>query len=237
VAFSVPAGSFGYWSERLRSGNVVVDEAATRFGEAILGFRDPDGLALEFVAVEDDRREPWSRAQVPAEYAIRGLYGVTLSEEGLERTDKLLVETMGFRRARQQGNRYRYSAPGGGPAGAVDLVCEPDLPPGRMGTGVVHHVAWRAPDAAIQGHFRGAIAAAGLNVTPVMDRTYFQSIYFREPGGVLFEIATDGPGAMVDEPVDRLGMRLALPQWLEGKRGYIEARLPPLRFPEIARGA
>jgi glyoxalase family protein len=157
---------------------------------------------------------------------------VTLSEEGFERTAALLTGTLGFRQLSEADNRFRFQAGEGGQASLVDILCLPGRLPGRVAAGNVHHVAWRTPDDEHQKSWREAIAALHYNVTPVMDRKYFHSIYFREPGGVLFEIATDPPGFAVDEPADRLGSRLALPKQFESRREYLEARLPAIRLPQ-----
>jgi catechol 2,3-dioxygenase-like lactoylglutathione lyase family enzyme len=235
VAFSIPSGSLPYWTERLWTGNVALDGSGERFGDKLIGFRDPDGLRLELVEGED-RRTPWSGGPAPVEYAVRGFHSVTLSVEGYERTAGVL-DRLGFRKAQEKGNRFRYETGGGGPGALVDVECVPDLPPGRVAVGSVHHVAWRAVDDREQQTWREVVARAGLNVTPIIDRKYFRSIYFREPGGVLFEIATDAPGFAVDEPVEALGSELVLPPWLEPTRKELELRLPPVRLPERARGA
>ncbi|HYO24542.1 MAG TPA: VOC family protein, partial [Lacipirellulaceae bacterium] len=187
---------------------------------------------------------------VPAEHAIRGFHGVTISQEGYESTAKVLTELMGFTAQGSEGNRFRYRAgaatgAAAGPAGnaadgfasIVDLVCVPDARHGGMGAGIVHHVAFRTPDDPQQEGWREAIVGRGLNVSPVMDRQYFHSIYYREPGGVLFEIATDRPGFTVDEPVDRLGTTLKLPPPLEPYRAQIERAVPTLRLPGAAGNA
>ncbi len=236
VSLSIPKTAIGFWIDRFRAKALTVDGPAERFGAEVLSFRDPDGLRLEFIAT-DDPREPWTAGAVPAEFAIRGIHGVTLSEEGFERTAALLARTLGFRAAGQKGNRYRYEAGSGGAGAAIDVECLPDLPPGRIAVGTVHHIAWRTHTDAEQAAWRDDIAGKGYNVTPIIDRRYFRSIYFREPGGVLFEIATDPPGFTVDEPESELGTQLVLPPWLEPRRKDLELRLPPLRLPQRVRGA
>jgi glyoxalase family protein len=155
---------------------------------------------------------------VPADFAIRGFHHVTLSENGYERTASLLTDTLGFRLVQQHGARFRYAAGTGVPGTIVDLICAPEGRPGRVAVGTVHHVAWRTPTDEQQVKWRETIRDLQYNVTPVIDRHLFCSIYFREPGGVLFEIATDPPGFAVDEPADQIGTSLVLPLWLEGER-------------------
>jgi glyoxalase family protein len=220
TSFAVPAGSLGYWTDRAKSFGVELGMPLTRFGENGISLVDRDGLQLELIEVEGTGRE------------IQGFHSVTLSEEGFERTARLLGGTMAFRKAGEEGNRFRFVAGGGGRASIVDVLCMPDGNRGLQGAGTVHHVAFRTPDDESQQRWRGELAAAGMNVTPVMDRNYFRSIYFREPGGVLFEIATDPPGFAVDEPVEQLGSSLKLPQWYEPMREKIEKVLPKLRTEE-----
>ena len=169
---------------------------------------------------------------MPAGSAIRGFHGVALSEEGHEKTAWLLTDVMKFERIGSEQNRFRYRATGGdGFASIVDLLCVPDARHGAMGAGVVHHVAFRTGNDVQQAGWHEEIAARGFNISPVMDRTYFHSIYYREPGGVLFEIATNAPGFTVDQPLEKLGQQLMLPPWLEKHRAQIEASLPTLQLP------
>jgi glyoxalase family protein len=235
IAFSIPRHSAEFWLDRL-GGHGVVHEEHALFGERVLSFADPDGLRLELIAGSDPR-EGYAGGAAPPEHAIRGIHGVTLAEEGYERTAALLTSTMGFRKTAEEGNRFRFETGAGGAGATADVECVPDLSPGRVSAGSVHHVAWRTPDDAGQVAWHDTIADAGLNVTPVIDRKYFHSIYFREPGGVLFEIATDPPGFAVDEPAGQLGTRLMLPPWLEPHRAELEKVLPPLRLPAFAQGA
>lgn len=237
TAFAVPAGSLAYWSARLRERNVDLGPPETRLGEPVLRFADPDGMAVEIVGMADPKGVPWPAGPVPAEHAVRGFHSVTLSEEGYERTAEMLTELMGFTAAGQEDNRFRYQSAGGGLASRVDLLCTPDARHGLMGGGIVHHVAFRTPDSEHENEWRKRIAGRGLNVSPVMERTYFRSIYYREPGGVLFEIATDGPGFAVDEPETTLGSRLMLPPRYEPMRPEIEARWKLLRLPTAPFGA
>jgi glyoxalase family protein len=232
TAFSVPHASLGYWQERLQQGGVAVEGVVRRFDEDVLAFSDPDGLRLELVgSVLPDTRPVWKDGTVPAEHAIRGFFSATLSERDSSRTASLLTDHMGFRLVGEEGNRFRYESGEGGPGAIVDVLSQPEVTRERMGTGTVHHIAWRAKDDAEQLAWRDDMTRLGLNVSPVLDREYFNSIYYREPGGVLFEIATDAPGFAINEPVDQLGSQLMLPPWLEPQREIIEARVLPLRLP------
>lgn len=232
ISLSVSADSLGYWTERFRAHQVDFEEPGARFDEAFLTFYDPDGLQLELVAHAGAEERPgWAEGPIPPEHAVRGLHGVTLAEAGFERTASLLTRTMGFRPVRDDGRRFRYEAGAGGAGARVDILCLPDGPQGVILAGTFHHVAWRTPDDAQQNAWRAEMAGQGYNVTPVMDRQYFHSIYFREPGGVLFEIATDLPGFATDETPEALGTHLKLPPWLEPQRARIEHALPPLRLP------
>jgi glyoxalase family protein len=232
TALAVPVGALDFWMARLRQYNVAVETPVERFGEAVLRFTDPDGLGLDIVAVAKPRGEPWHAGPIAADHAIRGFHGVTISEEGYESTAQVLTGLMQFTAEGSDGNRFRYRAGAGDAlAATVDLLCVPDGRHGGMGAGVVHHVAFRTPDAQQQNDWRKQIVRAGLNVSPVMDRQYFQSIYYREPGGVLFEIATEGPGFTADEAAERLGSKLMLPPQLEPHRAEIERVLPPVRSP------
>lgn len=233
TSFSVPDGALGFWTERLKSRGIPFDGPASRFEEEFVRFADPDGLALELVAhAKGETGETRDYGPVPAGFAVRGFFGVTLSEEGYERTSALLTGTLGFRVAAETGNRFRYEAEAIGAGAVVDVLCLPYGQRGHVAAGTVHHVAWRTPSAREQVEWRKRLVGAGYDVTPVIDRLYFRSIYFREPGGVLFEIATDPPGFSVDEPADRLGSRLMLPARLESRRPELEKVLPPLRLPE-----
>ncbi|MGA3066010.1 MAG: ring-cleaving dioxygenase [Tepidisphaeraceae bacterium] len=232
TAFSVPASAIGHWARWLREKGVQVHVGTERFGQRVLGFSDPDGLQLEIVGSEDPLGRPWGGGPVAAEYAIRGFHGVTISEEGYENSAKLLTDVMGFQTVGNEQNRYRYRAGvGDGFAATVDLLCAPDAPRGSMGAGVVHHIAFRTRDDAQQAAWHEELVEKRFNVSPVMDRTYFHSIYYREPGGVLFEIATENPGFTADEPASELGRRLMLPPWLEANRAEIERIVTPVRLP------
>ena len=239
TSFAVPRNSLHFWKDRLTQNGVTPGPPAARFGHDVLGFSDPDGMGLEFVAIDDPVGHAWAAGPAPVEHAIRGFHGVTLSEEGYENTASLLTEVMGFESLGSDGERFRFRAGAGAVwgrarvafASIVDLVCTPDARRGRLGAGVVHHVAYRTPDDAQQQAWRGELARLKYNVSPVMDRNYFHSIYFREPGGVLFEIATENPGFTADEPAGELGTVLQLPRQLEPLRGEIVRAVPPVRLP------
>jgi glyoxalase family protein len=234
ISFSIPENALGYWMERFRAHDVAFEKPIVRPDEEALVFFDPDGLQLELVAHEDaEARDPWRDGPVPGERAIRGFYSVTLSEQRHERTASLLIETLGFRFAQESGERLRYKVNHGGAGAMVDVLRRPHGIPGGVAVGSVHHVAWRTPDDEQQLAWRQEIGRAGLDVTRVMDRQYFHSIYFREPGGVLFEIATDPPGFTVDEALEQLGTQLRLPPWLEPMRADIERGLPPVRVRQM----
>jgi glyoxalase family protein len=233
TSFSIPAASLGYWTERLVEGGVRFERPEDRFGETVLRFPDPDGLRLELVAAAEDQRERWADGPVPAEVAVRGFHHVTLAVADPSRTADLMTGTLGFRRTGEAEGRTRYEAGEGGPGNTVDLADATGFPRGTMGVGTVHHVAFRVPDEETQLELREKVAALGYNVTPVLDRNYFRSIYFREPGGVLVEIATDPPGFAVDEEPEHLGEALKLPPWLEPQRDRLEEVLPPLRIPAV----
>ncbi|MBV8456694.1 MAG: VOC family protein [Acetobacteraceae bacterium] len=230
IGFAIPRAALGYWLGRLTERHIEFEGPFDRFGERVVRFKDPEGLQLELITDERAvRREGWKGAGIDAEYALRGFHSVTLWEQGYERTAKLLTEHLGFVPVGQEESRFRFAVPGGdGPGGVVDIRCIPGFWSGAMGGGTIHHVAFRAADDGDQAETRERLIAEGLDVTPVLDRNYFHSIYFREPGGVLFEIATDPPGFTVDEPLASLGTVLKLPSWLERRRETIERVLPSL---------
>jgi catechol 2,3-dioxygenase-like lactoylglutathione lyase family enzyme len=230
TSFSIPATSLGYWTERLIEQGVRFEKPRDRFGQTVLTFEDPDRLRVELVASEDERPE-WTGGTVPAEHSVRGFHHVALAVETTESTVRLMTEALGFRQVDRSEGRVRLSAGEGGPGNTVDVVSASGFPRGSMGVGTVHHVAFRVPDDETQIALREEISALGYNVTPVLDRNYFRSIYFREPGGVLFEVATDPPGFAVDEAEAELGTHLKLPPWLEPRRDKLEEVLPPLRVP------
>jgi glyoxalase family protein len=233
AAFSVPSESLGYWQERLDRHGVRREQPVARLGEQVLAFYDPDGLSLELVAHDEAAdRAPWAGGPIPAEYAARGFHSVTLSLKDTARTAELLTGTLGFTLVQTEGARTRYVAAEGGSARTLDLLHLPGQQTGAVGVGNIHHIAWRTPTDEQQRDWQARLQKERHGVSPIMDRQYFHSIYFREPGGVLFEIATDLPGFTADEPLERLGSELRLPEWLEPDRARIVKALPPLRLPQ-----
>lgn len=234
TSFAIPSAALGFWLERLLRFGAAYEGPAKRgaggSAEQVVSFRDHDGLLLELVAHPAvDARRAWAGAPgIPAANAIRGLHGVTLWEEAGATTEQLLVDTLGFRQISEDGPIRRLAAGDGGPGTIVDVRTTGGFVPGQPGAGTVHHVAWRVRDDEEQLQLRSTIIARGYDPTPVIDRSYFRSVYFREPGGVLFEIATDGPGFAIDEPVDSLGEHLMLPAQHEPHRPEIEAVLPAI---------
>ena len=229
TAYSIPATSLSYWTERLVENGVRFEKPRDRFGETVLAFEDPDGLRLEIVAAEDTR-EGYD-GPTPAEHSIRGFHHAALAARNAERTINLMKEHLGFRQFDEAENRTRLAAGDGGPGNVVDVMDATGFPRGNTGVGTVHHIAFRVPDEEAQLAVREEVAGLGYDVTPVLDRNYFRSIYFREPGGVLFEVATDPPGFAADENPAHLGEELRLPPWLETRRSEIEDVLTPLRVP------
>lgn len=231
TAFSVPVGSLDYWRQRLERRNVVCDAPQRRFDEEYIRFEDNDGLGIELVAVQGDERAPWSKADVPPEYAIRGFYSATLPEVSGYKTIDLLTGEMEYRSLAQDGDRHRFETGQGGAGTYLDIVeTQPDKRP-LQGAGTVHHVAFSVENDDALVAVRERLVDKGYNVTPVIDRQYFHSIYYREPGGILFEIAANPPGFTIDEPLESLANELKLPAWYESKRELIEAHLPPLHIP------
>ena len=232
TSFSVPRGSFSYWLERLGAAGVDVRGPAFRFDEQVLWFRDPDGMAIELIEGEDTR-PAWDGGPIPVEAAIRGFHSATLAVARLDASTRLLTSVMGFRKTGNEANRHRFQTGSGQPHQIVDLIETPRQQRGLQGAGSVHHIAWRAPSDAEQLEWRANLVSAGHSVTPVTDRTYFHSIYYREPSGILFEIATDPPGFTVDESLPELGHKLVLPAWLEPSREELSAILPKLERFEV----
>jgi glyoxalase family protein len=230
TVFSVPEGSIGYWTQRLIEKGVAHDPPARRFGETTLAFKDGDGTRLALAGVRGAEKAPgWNAAEVPAEHAIRGFHSVSLLLAEAGPTAAILTDVFGFVAAGGEGLTQRYRARGVEPGGVVDLRTAGEFLAARQGAGSVHHIAFRAADDAAQAAMvKKLVQDHHLRTTEQKDRNYFRSVYFREPGRVLFEIATDPPGFAVDEPMDSLGQALKLPPFLEGQRAAIEAALPKL---------
>jgi glyoxalase family protein len=231
TSFSVPAGSLGFWRERFEGRGLKVGEAAPRFGTESLLVADPSGLAIELVANAADRRAGWTGNGVAADAAVRGLHSVTLHSRAPGPTVELMTGLLGFTQVDDAGSRVRLAVGTGEPGSLVEILRSQDAPAARNGLGTVHHVAFAISGGEEQVRLRGELIRQGLQVTEVLDRVYFQSIYFREPGGILFEVATIGPGFTIDEEGARLGQSLKLPPWEERNRAAIEAALPNTTVP------
>ena len=232
VVFAVPPGSLEYWLGRLEHEGVRA-QREERFAEPTLKLQDVHGLHLalsETPRAQERAFTPWRRSPVPEEHQIRGIHAVRVVELASQATRGFATDVMGMRHVGRDGRWDRYE--GSDPAsGYLEVVDMPSLPRGQWGVGTVHHVAWRVRDDAEEKTLQDAVRAAGVSTTPVIDRFWFHSVYFREPGGVLFELATDGPGFGVDEDMETLGEKLVLPPWLEEHREAIEAQLPPIELP------
>ena len=231
VALAVPPDSLAYWGDRLARYGARAGAIESRFGERALPFVDSHGLDVALVESEGALRRtfaPWDGSPVPVERQIRGLHGARLWERDLAPTAAFLTQVMGLAHVGGEGEWQRYAAEGGGSGRVIDLRAAPGTPRGHWGVGSIHHLAWRVEDDAHQQELRARVESAGRRPTPVIDRFWFRSVYFLEPGGVLFELATDGPGFSVDEDPAHLGESLVLPPWLEPQRRQIESMLPPL---------
>jgi glyoxalase family protein len=237
VTLAVPAGTLDWWADRLGAHGVEIRERAERFGEPTLAFTDPHGLHVALAETADPRDfTPWTDSAVPEQYQVRGLHAVRIVEQSLESTVRFLTETMGFVHVGEENGWHRYRvAPGGGSGRVVDVQQAPEgARRGMWGVGTIHHVAWRVPDDAAERAVQERVFAAGAHPTDVIDRFWFKSVYFKEPGGALFELATDGPGFGIDEEMETLGESLVLPPFLERHRAEIEKRLPALTMPAKA---
>ena len=229
IGYSVPAGSLEFWKNRFVQFNVEHDEVEERFGEQSLSFRDPDGLQLHLVVSKTpDDRQTWQTAEIKNDAAIKGFHSVTLTLKDMKATAAVLVSILGYKQAGEENNRYRFTTDAIGSANIIDLLINPNENPGINAAGTNHHIAFRVNDEDVLMHFREKVMQAGLHITEKIDRNYFYSLYFREPGGVLFEIATDNPGFSIDEPVNELGNNLKLPAQYEVHRKQIEKQLPAL---------
>ncbi len=235
IGFLISEDSIDYWVRRLSEHNIPFQGPGTRFDEQVLTFLDPDGIELELVARTNvPANEEPQFGPVPPEFAIRGFHGVTLTLAAYERTAGLLTNTFGYTAISETGSRFRYDTQSGAIGSVIDVLREPSAsaPKGEIAIGTIHHVAFRTPDDAHQLAFRERLEELRFSVTPVRDRQYFHSIYFREPGGVLFEIATDQPGFEIDESLENLGTSLKLPPWYDRDRSSIESLLTPVQLPK-----
>ncbi|MCU0352528.1 MAG: ring-cleaving dioxygenase [Cytophagales bacterium] len=230
TAFTIPQNALSYWMDRLAKYNIPFDKPAKRFDETFIRFEDNDGLGIELVAAANDTRRGWNGGTVPAENAITGFHTVTLHENKADGTLRLLTDVMQHRVVAQDGDYTRLAAGNGAPGSYVDVLHQPTALRGLQGAGTVHHVAFSTDSDATQLRIREQLLSAGYGPTTVQDRNYFHSIYFREPGGVLFEIATNPPGFAIDEEPGRLGKELKLPAWYEPRRAQIEAGLEPIEM-------
>ncbi len=229
IGYSVPKGSLEFWTDRFKQFNVKHHEMGERFGEKYIPFEDPDGLKIELIEPEIvDQRKSWKTDEIAGTMATKGFHSVTLTVKNMAPTASILTEIFGYRLLKQEGNRYRFITDAIENASIVDIIEVPNLAAGLNAGGTNHHVAFRVKDEKTQMEFREKILRRGLNITPKIDRDYFFSMYFREPGGILFELATENPGFDIDEPADELGTHLKLPKQYEDMRGEIEKVLPVL---------
>jgi len=229
IVFAAPAASLDFWQQRLAANHVAATRR-NRFGEDVVAFADPDGIPVEIVAVTDDARIGWTTPAIPTAHALRGMHTAELTVRAPQATEKLITETMGYRLVRREGNRARFtSATAERPGAYIDVIADASAAPGLGGSGTIHHIAFSVPDDAAELAMQKALHLAGYAVSDVRDRNYFHSIYYREPGGILFEIATANPGFAVDESLASLGTALKLPVQFERARSQIERLLPPLQ--------
>lgn len=230
IGYSVPKGSLEFWKARLEKFNTRHEILSERFGEKYIALQDPDGLWLNLIEVKhNDERRGYETAEIKANVAIKGFHTVTLTEVNIEATAAILTEVFGYRQVEQEDNLYRYQTDAVENAALVDLLEMPDAQRGLNAGGTNHHVAFRVKDEEVLMAFREKIVARGLHITEKINRDYFFSLYFREPGGVLFEIATDNPGFATDESVENLGSSLQLPDQYKAMRDKIEKGLPELQ--------
>ena len=229
VGYAIPKESISYWRERLATLGVEVEKEITRFGEHVLVFKDAEGIQIELIATDDPSTiQLWENGPVPGEHALRGFHSVTLLLDTVGPTAALLMDEMEYTFVGQEGSRYRYKGASDDRGLYIDIEERPGGQRGAFGAGSIHHIAFRTVDDEEQLEYRHRFIENGRHVTPIQDRQYFHSIYFREPGGVLFEVATDAPGFLYDEPIEELGNTLKLPPWLEEQRTVLEERLPAI---------
>jgi glyoxalase family protein len=228
IGYSVPKGSLEFWKNRFQQFNISFQEGEI-FGEKLISFNDPDGLQLQFIeSSTPDDRKVWTTDDIKDENALKGFHNITLTLKKADPTIKVLTDIFEYDLQKQEGERYRLATHAIDTANLVDIIENDKIPAGRNAGGTNHHVAFRVKDDQVLMEFREKVMSAGLSITPKIDRDYFYSLYFREPGGVLFEIATDNPGFTVDEPLNELGQGLKLPKQYEAMRGQIEESLPNL---------
>ena len=229
IGYAVPKDSLSFWADRFERYGIRHGVPQERLGEQYLSFQDPDGLAIDLIVPQkEDARKPWETDEVNAEVALKGFHSVTLSLRSIQHTADILTNIFGYKLLKQEGNRYRFVTDAIDGANIVDLLELPSVPAGINAGGTNHHVAFRVKDDLALMEYREKILSKGFNITPKIDRNYFYSLYFREPGGVLFELATDNPGFAIDEPVEALGESLKLPPQYESTRKKIEEVLPKL---------
>lgn len=227
VAYAIAPAAFEFWRQRLTAHGVAVGETQTRFGANVLPFHDPDGMPLELITSEEPTTiQVWADGPISEANVLRGFHSVTLWLPDTAATAEVLTTQLGYEFVAQEGNRHRFRGASDDIGLYVDILERPGQAHGRFGAGSIHHIAFRTVDDAEQQEYLQTLRQAGLRVTAVQDRQYFHSIYFREPAGVLFEIATDAPGFLYDEPLAELGQNLKLPDWFEANRSEIEAALP-----------
>ena len=229
IGYSVPEGSLDFWANRFKENNITIGEKSERFGEHFLPFQDPDGLNLSLIVPKQkDNRIVWETNEIKQDTATKGFHNITLTLKSIDKTAKILTDIFGYELISQENNRFRFATNAVENASIVDLLEEPNGKPGYNAAGTNHHVAFRVPNEEVLMNFREKILTENLGITPKINRDYFFSLYFREPGGVLFELATDNPGFTVDEPLAELGTNLKLPKQYENSRELIENTLPKL---------
>ena len=238
VAYGFRPEATGFWQSWLRQNGISVGNRQTRFGAEVLPFTDPDGLPLELIATtEPATLQHWADGPISEKEALTGFHSVTLWLNEVEAIGNLLTEQLGYQFVGEEGNRFRFKAAGNDIGLYLDILNRPGQPIGQFGAGSIHHIAFRTVDDAEQLEYLQKLRQAGFQVTSVQDRQYFHSIYFRSPGGVLFEVATDAPGFPYDEPIEELGIHLKLPSWLEPQRSVIEQRLPAFDLKPVTKVA
>jgi glyoxalase family protein len=230
IGYSVPEGSLEFWKERFEKFNVPHNGISKKFGEDFLAFQDPDGLNLELIVPGNkDVRLPWETADIKAKVAIKGFHNVTLTLKDHKATAEILTDVFGYELVGTENNLYRFKTDAVQNAAIVDIIEDPKAGRGQNAGGTNHHVAFRVKDEETLMAFREKVMQKGLQITEKINRDYFFSLYFREPGGVLFEIATDNPGFATDEPIEELGSKLQLPDRYKSARAQIEEALPELK--------